>query len=309
MLSTVPFECPSWLLDRARETPSLRTAIVNAGTRLSMESARVAVDQDLLTPVFVGAAREIADAAAEIDWDIRDFEIVDADDEQEAASRSVELARNDKVDALMKGHVHTDVLMRKVVDRKHGVRLRQRPSHIFYMTIPGNNKPLCITDAVINVAPRVRQKMDIAINAAGLLRATGIAKPKIALLSATEVPQPQLPSSMEAAEVAARARNGEISGATVDGPLSLDIAVSAKAAKLKGVASPVAGCADVLLVPNIDAGNMLFKQMVYFMNATAAGLVVGVKVPITLTSRADPPEARLASAALASIYSAYRDSH
>lgn len=304
MLSTAPFECPSWLLDRARENPPLRTAIVNAGTRLAMESARAAADHDLINPVFVGDAHEINGAATEIDWDIRDFEIVEAGDEQEAASRSVALARNDQVDALMKGHVHTDVLMRAVVDRKQGVRLRQRPSHVFYMTVPGNNRPLCITDAVINIAPRVRQKMEIAANATGLLHATGNTNPKIALLSATEIPQPQMPSSMDAAEVAERARNGEIVGATVDGPMSLDIAVSGEAAKIKGVESPVAGCADVLLVPNIDAGNLLFKQMVYFMSATAAGLVVGAKIPITLTSRADPPEARLASAALASIYAA-----
>jgi len=304
MLSTAPFECPSWLLDRARENPPLRTAIVNAGTRLAMESARAAADHDLINPVFVGDAHEINGAATEIDWDIRDFEIVEAGDEQEAASRSVALARNDQVDALMKGHVHTDVLMRAVVDRKQGVRLRQRPSHVFYMTVPGNDRPLCITDAVSNIAPRVRQKMEIAANATGLLHATGNTNPKIALLSATEIPQPQMPSSMDAAEVAERARNGEIVGATVDGPMSLDIAVSGEAAKIKGVESPVAGCADVLLVPNIDAGNLLFKQMVYFMSATAAGLVVGAKIPITLTSRADPPEARLASAALASIYAA-----
>jgi len=307
MLSAAPFECPSWLLDRARENPPLRTAVVNAGTRLAMESARAAADHDLINPVFVGDAGEISVAAADIGWDIRNFEIVEAGDEQEAASRGVALAHDDKVDALMKGHVHTDVLMRAVVDRKQGVRRRQRPSHVFYMTVPGNDRPLCITDAVINVAPRVRQKIDIAMNATGLLHATGNTNPKIALLSATEVPQPQMPSSMEAAEVAERARNGEISGAIVDGPMSLDIAVSGEAARIKGVESPVAGCADVLLVPNIDAGNILFKQMVYFMSATAAGLVVGAKIPITLTSRADPPEARLASAALASIYSANRD--
>ena len=304
MLSTAPFECPSWLLDRARENPPLRTAVVNAGTRLAMESARAAANHELINPVFVGDAQEIYDAATEIDWDIREFEIVEAGGEQEAAIRSVALARNDKVDALMKGHVHTDVLMRAVVDRKQGVRLRQRPSHVFYMTVPGSDRPLCITDPVINVAPKVRQKMEIAVNATHLLHATGNTNPKIALLSATDVPQPQMPSSMEAAEVAERARKGEIPGALVDGPMSFDIAVSGQAAKIKGVESPVAGCADVLLVPNIDAGNLLFKQMVYFMSATAAGLVVGAKIPITLTSRADPPEARLASAALASIYAA-----
>lgn len=158
--------------------------------------------------------------------------------------------------------------------------------------------------AVIGVAPKVKQKIEIARNATRLLHATGNRNPKIAVLSGSETPLAPMPSSIEAADIAARARNGAIPGATVDGPLSLDVAVSAQAARLKGVTSPVAGNADVLLVPNLEAGNILFKQMVYFMSATAAGLVVGAKVPITLTSRADPPEARLASAALASIYAA-----
>ncbi len=269
-----------------------------------MESVRAASNHALITPVLVGDAVAIASAAANIGWDIRNYEIVEAGDEDEAARRSVALAHDGKVAALMKGHVHTDVLMQAVVDRKHGVRLRQRPSHVFYMTVAGEDRPLCITDAVINVAPKVRQKIDIALNAAQLLHALGNSNPKIALLSATESPRPQLPSSMEAAAVAERARNGEIPGATVDGPMSFDIAVSGQAARIKGVSSPVAGAADILLVPNVEAGNILFKQMVYFMSATAAGLVVGASVPITLTSRADPPEARLASAALASIYAA-----
>lgn len=306
MLSTTPFECPPWLLARARELPTLPTAVVNAGTRLTMESARVASNHALITPVFVGDAAAIATAAAEIDWDIGNFEIVAAGDEEEAAKRSVALARDGKVAALMKGHVHTGLLMRAVVDRKHGVRLRRRPSHVFCMTVPGKEQPLCITDAVINVAPKVRQKIDIAQNATQLLHAMGNSNPKIALLSATEAPMSQVPSSIEAAEVAERARHGAVAGATLDGPMSLDVAVSSRAAKIKGVKSPVAGNADVLLVPNLDAGNILFKLMVYFMSATAAGLVVGTSVPITLTSRADPPEARLASVALASIYAAYR---
>ena len=307
MLSTRPFECPPWLLARARELPRLRTAVVNAGTRLTLESARAASNHALITPVFVGDPAAIATAAAAIDWDIQNFEIVEAGDEVQAAKRSVALARDEKVAALMKGHVHTDVLMQAIVDRRTGVRLRRRPSHVFCMTVPGIEKPLYISDAVISVAPKVIQKIDIATNATQLLHALGNANPKIALLSATELARPELPSSVEAAAVAERARNGEVPGATVDGPMSFDIAVSGQAAKIKGVGSPVAGNADVLLVPNLEAGNILFKQMVYFMSATAAGLVVGARVPVTLTSRADPPEARLASAALASIYAAHRN--
>ena len=302
MLSTRPFECPPWLLARARDLPPLKTAIVNAGTRLTMESARAAAEQALLIPVFVGDARAIHAAAAATGWDIHNYEIVEAGDEGAAAMESVALARQGKVAALLKGHVHTDVLMRAVLHRSRGVRLRRRPSHVFCMTVPGQDRPLFISDAVINVAPKVRQKIEIAANAAELLHALGNPQPKIALLSATELARPQLPSSMAAAAVAERARNGGIPGAIVDGPMSFDIAVSSQAAKIKNICSPVAGNADVLLVPNVEAGNMLFKQMVYFMSATAAGLVVGARVPVTLTSRADPPEARLASAALASIY-------
>ena len=302
MLSTRPFECPPWLLARAQDLPPLATAIVNAGTRLTMESARAAAEHALIKPVFVGEPTAIRAAAAEIKWDIHDFDIVEAGDESAAAMEGVALARRGKVAALMKGHVHTDVLMQAVLHRSKGVRLRRRPSHVFCMTVAGQEKPLFITDAVINVAPKVRQKIDIAANAAGLLHALGNPQPRIALLSATELARPQLPSSMEAAEVAERARNGALPGAIVDGPMSFDIAISAQAAKIKNFNSPVAGNADVLLVPNVEAGNMLFKQMVYFMSATAAGLVVGARVPVTLTSRADPPEARLASAALASIY-------
>jgi phosphotransacetylase len=295
------------LLAQAKELPSLRTAVVNAGTRLTMESARDASAHALITPVFVGDVSAIETAATAIGWDIRDFEIVEAVDEEEAARRGVSLARDKQVAALMKGHVHTDVLMRAIVDRTNGIRLRRRPSHVFCMTVPGTARPLFITDAVINIAPGVRQKIDIGTNATLLLHALGIPEPKIAVLSATELARSELPSSVEAAAVAERAANGAIPGAIVDGPLSLDIAVSPQAAKIKGVNSPVAGHADVLLVPNIEAGNLLFKQMVYFMSATAAGLVVGATVPVTLTSRADPPEARLASAALASIYAANRD--
>ena len=302
MLSTRPFECPPWLLERARGLPALPTAVVNAGTRLTMESARAASQLGLMIPVLVGDAAAIGVAAEETGWDIRDVEVVEAGDECDAALKSVVLARSGRVAALMKGHVHTDVLMQAVLDRTRGIRLRRRPSHVFCMTVPGDHKPLFITDAVINVAPKVRQKIDIATNAASLLHAMGYPQPKIALLSATEQPRSQLPSSMEAADVVVRAGNGEVPEAILDGPMSFDIAVSAEAASIKGVSSPVAGNADVLLVPNVEAGNMLFKQMVYFMSATAAGLVVGARVPVTLTSRADPPEARLASAALASIY-------
>lgn len=300
MLSDQPFECPSWLLARARQMAPVRMAVIGAGTALALESAKAAAEAALITPVLVGNVAAIKAVAEIIKWDIAGVEIHAADDD--AADVGVSLAREGRVGALMKGNVRTDNLMRAAVHRTRGIRGKKRPSHIFHMTMPGSNKSLCITDAVINVLPKVKQKISIADNAADLLHALGNSNPNIALLSATEVPTDQMPSSIEAAEVAKRARAGAITGATVDGPMALDIAVSRKAAEVKGVTSPVAGNADVLLVPNIEAGNALFKQMVYFMSATAAGLVVGTTVPIALTSRADPPEARLASAALASIY-------
>jgi phosphate acetyltransferase len=300
MLSDQPFECPPWLLERARQLAPVRTAIIGAGTALALESTRAAAEADLITPVLIGNVAAIRAAATEIAWDITDIEIRAADDD--AADVGVALARDGDVVALMKGSVRSDDLMRAAVHRTRGIRGKKRPSHIFHMTTPGSEKALCITDAVINVLPKVKQKISIAENAADLLHALGNSNPNIAMLSATEVPTDQMPSSVEAAEVVRKARAGAITGATVDGPMALDIAVSRKAAKVKGITSPVAGNADVLLVPNIEAGNILFKQMVYFMSATAAGLVVGTTAPIALTSRADPPEARLASVALAAIY-------
>jgi phosphate acetyltransferase len=307
VLSDQPFECPPWLLARARPLAPVRTAIIGAGTALTLESTRAAAAADLITPVLIGNVAAIRAAATEIAWDITDIEIHAADDD--AADVGVALAREGNVAALMKGSVRSDDLMRAAVHRTRGIRGRKRPSHIFHITTPGSEKALCITDAVINVLPKVKQKICIAENAADFLHALGNSNPNIAMLSATEVPTDQMPSSVEAAEVVRMARAGAITDATVDGPMALDIAVSRKAAEVKGVTSPVAGNADVLLVPNIEAGNMLFKQMVYFMSATAAGLVVGMTVPIALTSRADPPEARLASAALASIYANHLDAN
>ena len=300
MLSDQPFECPTDLLARAQQMEPVRMAVVGAETELALESAKSAADAALITPVLVGNVAAIKAMAETINWDLAGVQIHAANDD--ASAVAVSLAREGTVAALMKGNVRTDDLMRAAVHRTRGIRGKKRPSHIFHMTVPGSNKSLCITDAVINVLPKVKQKIEIADNAADLLHALGISNPNIALLSATEVPTDQMPSSIEAAEIANQARAGAITGATVDGPMAFDIAVSRKAADLKGVTSPVAGNADVLLVPNIEAGNALFKQMVYFMSATAAGLVVGTTVPIALTSRADPAEARLASAALASIY-------
>ena len=301
MLSSTPIECPQYLLDKARLLAPAPTAIVNAGAQLPMESAKEAFEKGLIEPVLVGDISIINAIAKTLAWDISELRVVAADGEVAAAQTSVALARGGEVSSLMKGNLHTDNLLRAVINRDTGLRTGTRLSHVFHMTLPGSDAAICITDAAINVLPPVGVKLDIARNVTALMHALGNKAPKIAVLSATEVPTESVPSSMEAAEVVKEAQNGAVPGAIIDGPFAFDNAVSSEAAKIKGINSPVAGCADVLLVPNIEAGNVLFKQMVYFMSAAAAGIVMGAKVPIVLTSRADPVAARLASAALASI--------
>ena len=306
MMSSAPFECPPGLLRRAQQHQPLKTAVVSAGTKRVMASAKLATEHNLIEPILVGDSSVINSIAATINWDIGKFTVVDVGSEIKAAKLSMSLARSGEILALMKGHIHSETLMHEALQRKQGIRLKRRPSHAFYMTVPGNKQGICITDAVINVLPRVKQKIEIARNVIELMHALGNPKPRVALISGTEVSTPEMPSSMDATEVVKEAENGSLPGAVIAGPMALDVAISEQAATIKGVNNAVAGKADVLLMPNLEAGNILFKQMVYSMSATAAGLVLGMKVPIMLTSRADPPEARLASAALASVYAAHR---
>ena len=301
MLSRIPFVCPDDLLAKARAATAVATAVVGAGNAVAIESARRATEEGLIVPTLVGAREAIEAAARAVDWDIAGIRIVEADGEPATARAAVALARSGEVAALMKGQVHTDALLRAVVDRELGLRTGRRLSHIFHMTAPERDGAICITDAAVNVRPDVGQMIDIVNNAVGLLHALGNAEPRVAALSGTEQETTAMPSSIDAAEVARRAQAGEVSGAVVEGPFALDNAVSPEAAAIKGIDGPVAGRADLLLVPNIETGNALFKAMVYFMSATAAGLVLGARVPIVLTSRADPPEARLAATALAAI--------
>ncbi len=301
-LSNTPVQCPASLLKRAEPLPSAATAVVNAGSEVVMRSVKMSVDENLITPTLVGDKNNIQAAAQIIDWDISGIRIVHADDEKSSAEAAVALARANEVSSLMKGNIHTDQLLKAVIDKEHGLRTGTRLSHVFHMSVPNSDAAICITDAVINVQPSVAIKLDIARNATKLLHSIGYQQPKIAVLSATEVATPAMPSSVEAQEVVNAANAGEVEGALLGGPFAFDNAVSPKAAKLKKIDHPVAGHADVLLVPNIETGNALFKQMVYFMGAAAAGVVLGAKVPIVLTSRADPAAARLAATALASIY-------
>ena len=296
MLSTAKFECPADLLQQARQTLPVRMAVVGATDELSMESARRACEQGLIEPVLVGDEKIILGLAKTIGWDVTDVRIINTGDEAESAAVSTSLAREREVGALMKGHVHTDTLMRAVINAQTGLRTQRRVSHAFYMTVPQRKGSLVITDAAVNVAPGADQLMDILGNAVQMMHALGNAQPRVAVLSATEQPSAAMPSSLVAEEIANRARQ-TVDGAFVEGPMAFDNAVSAEAAAIKGIENPVAGRADVVLVPNIETGNALFKSMVYLLSATAAGVVLGARVPIVLTSRADPPEARLASAA------------
>ena len=300
LLSTVPFEAPAGLIEQARQGAPVAMAVAGAGGRVALESAKRAADSGLVVPHLVDDPDRIAAAAREIAWDISGLPLEAAADEDDAARRAVALARDGTVAAVMKGQVHTDSLMRAVVARETGLRGDRRMSHVFHMTVPGRGGAIAITDAAVNVAPSVEARLDILDNALALLRSLGNDAPKVAVLSATEVPIKAMPSSLEAAEIvgAARARHPRL---VIDGPLALDVAISPDAVAIKGVDSPVAGQADLLLVPNIETGNALFKAMVCLLSATAAGLVVGARVPIVLTSRADPPEARLAATALAAI--------
>ena len=305
MLSSLPFDTPDHVIAHASEGPAAVTAVAGCGSHVVLESARRAAALDLIEPVLVGDLDAVAAIARDMDWDLAGVRMVAAADERKAAETAVALARGSEVAALMKGQVHTDALMRAVVDRDNGLRTGRRMSHVFYMTAADREGSISISDAAINVAPDAGMKLDIVINAVGLLHALGIAEPKVAVLSATEAPLIAMPSSLEAAEVVRRAAQGEVANAVLDGPLAFDVAISPEAAAIKGVDSPVAGRADLLIMPNIEAGNAVFKAMVYFMSATAAGLVMGAKVPIMLTSRADPPEARLTAAALAAIVAAH----
>ena len=293
-------ECPRDLLTRAQPLPRQPTAIVGAGHSVALESARLAWQEGLIDPILVGNDPAIQDAATEIGWDITSFRIEAVENEDAAALRAAAIAGAGDATAIMKGHVHTDALMAAILDRQAGLRTGRRLSHVFHMTVPDAAGALMITDAAVNIAPDLNTKMQILANVVDMAHGLGLAEPRVAVLSATEEPTANMPSSVDAAEIAHRA-SMEIAGAAVYGPLAFDNAVSPAAARLKKIDHPVAGRADVVLVPNIETGNALFKMMVYFMAGCAAGIVLGAKVPVILTSRADPPAARLAATAIAAI--------
>jgi phosphate butyryltransferase len=290
------------LTARAGPLPALATAVVWPDSADALEGALAAARATLIEPILVGDPGRIAARAAEAGADLAGLAVEPAADGRAAAARAVALVREGRAAAVMKGHLHTDELLRAMLDRDGGLRTGRRLTHVFVMDVPGLPHPLLLTDAAINIAPDLETKVDIVQNAIDLARSIGIATPRVGVLSAVETVNPAIPSSIDAALLSKMAERGQITGGLVDGPLAMDNAVSLAAARSKGLTSPVAGRAEILVVPGIDAGNMLAKQLTFLAHAEAAGLVLGARVPVILTSRADGPEARLASCAIAAIH-------
>ena len=290
------------LLKRAESLPPMPTAVVAPEEANSLGGALLAARHGLIEPILVGDPAKIRAAAEAGDEDIGGIEIVEAAHHAAAANRGVDLVAEGRARALMKGHLHTDDLLRAALRKERGLRAGRRFTHVFVMDVPGIAHPLLVTDAAINIAPDLRTKIDIVQNAIDLALSLGIEQPKVGVLSAVETVNPDLPSSTDAALLAKMAERGQITGGFVDGPLAMDNAMSIAAARTKGIKGPVAGHADVLVAPDLDAGNMLAKQLAYVAGAEGAGIVLGAACPIILTSRADGEKARLASAAVAAVH-------
>ena len=298
MLSNKEIVCPNNLLDKAHKKKGVKVAVVNAGKPLPMLSVQDAVTENLIEPIFIGDKKEILKCAADLKWDISNFEIIDEPIENNTAKIAAQLASKGKVKIIVKGHIHTDVLMKEVLKREYNLLGKTRLSHIWHMTVEKDDKPLIITDGALNVLPNVKTKMHILKNVINFSNRIGISRPKVAVLSATEEVLESVPSSLDAAEITKLAKDENLE-ADVFGPLAFDNSISKKSAGIKGIKNSVAGEADILLVPSVETGNGLVKMMIYFMGACAAGVVVGGKVPVVITSRSDEAQARLASIAAA----------
>ena len=298
MLSDKEIVCPNNLLDVAHKKKGVTAGIVNAGKPLPMLSVMDAVNENLITPVFIGDKSEIEKCANDLKFDISNFEIIHEPVENNTAKIAAKLASEGKIKIIVKGHIHTDVLMKEFVKREYNLLGKTRLSHIWHMTLDKNDKPLIITDGALNVMPNVKTKMHILKNVINFSNRIGIERPKVSVLSATEEVLDSVQSSLDAREITDLAIKEKLN-ADVFGPLAFDNSISKKSAGIKGINNVVAGDADVLLVPSVETGNALVKMMIYFMGACAAGVVVGGKVPVVITSRSDDVPARLASIAAA----------
>jgi phosphate acetyltransferase len=280
----------------AKKLGTVDAAIVNAGEMFPMESVHKAVELNLINPVFIGNQNQIIKYADKLKWDISKYKIIDEKNENSTAPIAAKLASEGKAKIIVKGHIHTDVLMKAVLKRDLNLINKKRLSHVWHMTLDKSDRPLIITDGVVNVLPKLEVKMHILRNAVEFANKIGIPRPKVALLSATEEILESVPSSLDANVITKRAKEENIN-ADVFGPLAFDNSVSKKSAAIKKIKNNVSGDIDILLVPNVETGNALVKMMIYFMGACAAGVVVGAKTPVVITSRSDESEARLASIA------------
>ena len=294
------------LIERAKALPPVTTAVAHPCDESSLTAAVDAAKIGLIHPILVGPKARIQAAADKARVKITSFEVVDAPHSHASAAEAVKLVREARAECLMKGSLHTDELMGAVVSRELGLRTARRISHCFVMDVPGHPEPLIITDAAVNIAPTLKEKVDIVQNAIDLAHALGLKEVRVAILSAMETVNPDVPSTLEAAALCKMADRGQIAGGQLDGPLALDNAISLQAARIKRIESPVAGRANVLVVPDLEAGNMLAKSLTFLAGADAAGIVLGARVPIILTSRADSVTTRLASCAVASLVAAAR---
>jgi len=289
------------LLRHAQALPPVTTAVAHPCDEVSLQGAVEAARLGLIAPILVGPPERIRSIAERAGFDISGFPLKEAAHSHDSADKAVELVREGKAEALMKGSLHTDELMSAVVARETGIRTARRISHCFVMDVRGHKDPLIITDAAVNIAPDLEAKVDIVQNAIDLGHALLFPEVRVAILSAMETVNPKVPSTIEAAALCKMAERGQITGAILEGPLALDNAISEEAAAIKEIVSPVAGRANVLVVPDLEAGNMLAKSLSFLAGADAAGIVLGARVPIILTSRADTVVARLASCAVASL--------
>ncbi|MCU4655147.1 bifunctional enoyl-CoA hydratase/phosphate acetyltransferase [Roseibacterium sp. SDUM158016] len=290
------------LLERAEPLPPMPTVVVCPESADAVMGAILGRDHTLIEPLFVGARAKIEAAAAEAGADISGIEIVDIPDHRAAALRSVALVHEGRARAVMKGHLHTDQLLHAILKKEGGLRTNRRLSHVFVMDVPGLDHLLFVTDAAINIAPDLDCKVSIVQNAIDLAIALGVEVPKVGILSAVETVTPSIPSTIDAAVLSKMADRGQITGGLVDGPLAMDNAVDLGAARTKGLTGLVAGRAEILVAPNLEAGNMIAKELTFLAHAAAAGVVMGAQVPVILTSRADDDRARLASCAVAALY-------
>ena len=297
-----PHEKYEALIDACHALAPVRTAVAHPCDETSLCGAVEAAEAKIITPILVGPPARIKALVAKLKLDISPYQLVETPHSHASAAKAVEIVRNGEADALMKESLHTDELMAEVVNKDTGIRTARRISHVFIMDVPTYPKPLFITDAAVNIAPNLEDKVDIVQNAIELAQALHVETPKVAILSAVETVSSKIPSTIDAAALCKMAERGQITGGLLEGPLALDNAINREAATIKHINSPVAGDADILLVPDLEAGNMLAKELTFLANADAAGIVLGARVPIILTSRADNVRTRMASCAVAVLY-------